>query len=77
MKIGKRLPRKIRYLVTVMELGKATRNSKNVPATPLEEIMANLDKHPYREIRPCVWKADGNVCVAEGCFGETCQSVQR
>lgn len=42
--IGARLPLRIRYWVTLQEMGKATMHSKNVPATTLEEILVNLDR---------------------------------
>ena len=41
--IGARLPVRIRYWVTMQEIGKATRTSRNIPATPLEDILRNLD----------------------------------
>lgn len=45
MAIGARLPLRIRYWVTLQEVGRATMTSKNVPATPLDEILQKLD-HP-------------------------------
>ena len=43
MEIGAHLPRRIRYWVTLQEIAKATTHSPNVPATPLEDILQNLD----------------------------------
>lgn len=43
MEIGAHLPLRIRYWVTLQEIGKATMTSKNVPATPLDEILQKLD----------------------------------
>lgn len=37
------LPLRVRYWVTLTEIGKVTATSKNVPATPLDEILSNLD----------------------------------
>lgn len=45
MEIGARLPLRIRYWVTMMEIGRATTTSPNIPATPLDEILKNLN-HP-------------------------------
>lgn len=42
MKVGAILPRRIRYWVALLEIGKATANSQNVPATTLDEILRNL-----------------------------------
>ena len=44
--LARKLPAKLRYWVTVSELAKATVDSPNVPATPLEEILRNLDGGP-------------------------------
>jgi hypothetical protein len=38
------LPKRVRYWVTVSEIAKATIDSPNIPATPLEEIMRALEK---------------------------------
>jgi hypothetical protein len=38
-----RLPLRVRYWATIQEIGKATRDSENVPATRLDEILYNLD----------------------------------
>lgn len=43
MEFGARLPKRIRYWVTMKEIAHATRNSKNIPATPLDEVLRNLD----------------------------------
>lgn len=37
------VPRRLRYWVTLCEIGKATMTSKNVPGTPLDEILKNLE----------------------------------
>lgn len=42
MEIASRLPLRIRYWTVMLELGHATRNSPNVPATPLSDILRNL-----------------------------------
>lgn len=38
-----RLPKRVRYWVTLQEIGKATMTSRDVPATPLSDILQNLD----------------------------------
>jgi hypothetical protein len=43
-KTGSYLPKRVCYWVTLHEIAKATRDSDNVPATPLEEILKNLDR---------------------------------
>lgn len=43
MAIGRRLPLRIRFWVTMQEIGKATSNSPNVPMTALQEILKELD----------------------------------
>lgn len=40
--IAARLPVRVRYWVTLQEIGRATMKSPNVPATPLDEILRNL-----------------------------------
>jgi hypothetical protein len=42
MFVAARLPLRVRYWATIIEVGEATKNSTNVPATPLHEIMSNL-----------------------------------
>ena len=42
-KIASSLPVRVRYWVTLQEVGKATMTSPNVPATPLDEVIRNLD----------------------------------
>lgn len=42
MSIAAHLPLRIRYWCTMIELGHATKNSPNVPATSLDEILKNL-----------------------------------
>lgn len=41
--IGARLPVRVRYWVTMQEIGKATMDGPNVPATPLDQIIRKLD----------------------------------
>lgn len=41
-----RLPRRVRYWVFMLEAGRATRNSPNIPATTLDELLQNLDCTP-------------------------------
>lgn len=41
--VGARLPLRVRYWVTLQMMGKATMTSPNVQATPLDEILRNLD----------------------------------
>jgi hypothetical protein len=43
METARRLPRRIRYWVTIQEIAKATIDSKNVPATPIDEVLKRLD----------------------------------
>lgn len=40
--VAAHLPLRIRYWVTLQEVGRATMTSRNVPATPLDEILRNL-----------------------------------
>lgn len=42
MKIAANLPLRIRFWVTILEIGHATSKSENVPATPLDEVLNNL-----------------------------------
>lgn len=44
MEIARLLPKRIRYWTTVQEIAKATMTSPNIPATPLDEILQNLDQ---------------------------------
>lgn len=37
------LPKRIRYHVTMLEIAKATTKSPDIPATPLDEVLKNLD----------------------------------
>lgn len=46
LSIAHRLPSKLRYWVTIAELGKATRDSANIPATPLSDILEKLEGGP-------------------------------
>jgi hypothetical protein len=43
--IGGHLPLRIRYWVTLQEIGHATAKSPNVPATPLDYVLQHL-AHP-------------------------------
>lgn len=38
-----RLPRRLRYWVTMLDLAKATKDSPNILATTLDEILRKLD----------------------------------
>lgn len=42
-KVARALPVRIRYWVTLQEVGRATMDSPNVPATPLGDILKKLD----------------------------------
>lgn len=44
MEVAARLPQRLRYWVTMMEVAKATRNSSDIMGTPLDEILKNLQK---------------------------------
>lgn len=44
MEIGAHLPLRVRYWTTLQEIGRATMTSPNVPATPLEDILRDLEK---------------------------------
>ena len=41
--IAGHLPLRLRYYATIGEIAKATIDSPNIPATPLDEILKNLD----------------------------------
>lgn len=41
------VPLRLRFWIVMRELGKATATSANVPATPLDEILRNLDRPKY------------------------------
>lgn len=40
---GARLPLRVRYWVTLQEVGRATMKSPNVPATPLGDVLQGLE----------------------------------
>lgn len=42
MTLGAKLPLRIRYWVTMQEIGHATAKSPNVPATSLDEILRGM-----------------------------------
>lgn len=42
MRVAARLPLRIRFWVTILEIGHATAKSPNVPATTCDEILNNL-----------------------------------
>lgn len=44
MRVAANLPLRVRYWVTILELGAATMDSENVPATTLNDIMKNLNQ---------------------------------
>lgn len=41
-----KLPKRIKYWATIQNMAKATRNSPHIPATPLDEVLKNLDGGP-------------------------------
>jgi hypothetical protein len=41
--VAGRLPKRLRYFVTLQAIAKATVNSPNIPATPLDEVLRNLE----------------------------------
>lgn len=41
--VGARLPVRVRYWVAMQEIGRATMDSPNVPATPLAQIIRKLE----------------------------------
>ena len=43
IEVAAHLPKRVRYWCTLREIGKATMDSPNVPATPLDEILQHLD----------------------------------
>lgn len=43
-KIAHRLPKRVRYWTTIQEVARATMTSRNVPATPLTEVLDKLDR---------------------------------
>lgn len=43
MSVAKRVPLRIRYWITINALAAASIDSKNVPATPLDEVLKNLE----------------------------------
>lgn len=40
--VASKLPLRLRYWVTLQEIGRATMKSENVPATPLDEVLRGL-----------------------------------
>jgi hypothetical protein len=44
MGIARHLPLRIRYWTAMQEISRATMTSPNIPATPLDEILKNLDQ---------------------------------
>jgi hypothetical protein len=43
-KTASALPLRVRYWVTLQEIGRATMDSHDVPATSVEEVLRKLDK---------------------------------
>lgn len=43
IEIASKLPKRIRYWVTIQEIAKATMDSPNIPATPLDYVLKKLD----------------------------------
>lgn len=42
-KVAARLPLRLRFWVTMQEIGRATMDSPNIPATSLDEILRKLE----------------------------------
>lgn len=42
LNIANALPKRLAYWITMSQIGKATMKSKNVPATPLDDVLRNL-----------------------------------
>lgn len=42
IEFARRLPQRVKYWVTMGEIGKAVSHSSDVPATPLDEVLKNL-----------------------------------
>lgn len=42
MEIGGHLPLRVRYWTTMREIAHATRDSRDIPATSLDEVLSNL-----------------------------------
>lgn len=42
-----RLPKRVRYWVTLMEIGKATIHSEDIMATKLDDLLHDLDSPKY------------------------------
>lgn len=47
MRVAANLPIRVRFWVSILEIGHATAKSENVPATPCDEILNNLRKPKY------------------------------
>lgn len=43
MELARKMPLRIKYFVTLQQIGKATMDSPNVPGTKLEDILKNLE----------------------------------
>lgn len=43
LKTAANLPKRVRYWTTLVEIGKATSSSPNIPAVTLDELLKNLD----------------------------------
>lgn len=43
IKVASRLPKRVRYWTAIQEMAHATQASPNIPATPLDEVLKNLD----------------------------------
>lgn len=41
--VALKLPVRLKYFVTLQQIGKATRTSKDIPATSLSDILRNLE----------------------------------
>jgi len=44
MEFASRLPKRVKYWVTIQEIARTTRDSPDIPATPLQDILRKLDE---------------------------------
>jgi hypothetical protein len=44
MEVAARLPLRVRYWCTLQEVGRATRGSEDIMATPFDEVLQNLNQ---------------------------------
>lgn len=50
MTAAARMPKRVRYWGTMLEIGKAVSTSPDVPATPLDEVLKNM-AHPDDKVK--------------------------